>query len=338
MRPKLAAHAAEQGGLVTRTQAVAAGYSTPELRSLTRTNGPWIVIRRGVYMERAFWSRLEDYVERPAVRARAASLTMKAAHVLSHDSTGAVHGLSMLRPKDPLVHVTRHGVTGSRTEHGVKHHTALYRVEQVVEVAGVRLLDRARTAVDLGREHGYVAGLVACDSALQLGTTRGELRRTVADMQHWPHVARTRAAVDDADPGAESVGETLARILVQELNLGAVETQFCVESDGGVHWADLRVGRHLVEFDGRIKYVGRENGGLATEAPEQVVWAEKTRQDQMCAMGFGMSRLVWTDLWGAKREQTRQRLRREYAVTESRFGSQLPEGYRHIPRRRTRVK
>lgn len=338
MRPELAAHAAAQGGLVTRAQAFAAGYSTAELRSLTRTHGPWVTVRRGIYAERSFWDSLEKYDERPATHARAASLTMTTAHVISHDSAAAVHGLPMLRPQKQLVHITRPGVTGCRTEHGVKHHTAFFRDEQVIDVGGQRVTDLARTAVDLGREHGYACGLVACDAALQRGATHAQLREAVADMTNWPHVSRTRAAVDDADAGGESVGETLSRILLRELNVGPIETQFSVEAGGTAHWVDLRIGRQLFEFDGEIKIIGRERGGVAAKPPEQVVWDEKRRQDLICSLGFGMSRIIWSDLWGAQRARTLERLRSEYDATTRRFGTQLPEGYRRIPRRRTRVK
>ena len=44
---------------------------------------------------------------------------------------------AFLRPRRELVHITRPDVRGSRTEHGVKHHGATYRDDQVVEVGGI---------------------------------------------------------------------------------------------------------------------------------------------------------------------------------------------------------
>ena len=52
MRPSVAAAAAQQGGLITRRQAVEAGCTERELRTMTAVNGPWLVVRRGVYVER----------------------------------------------------------------------------------------------------------------------------------------------------------------------------------------------------------------------------------------------------------------------------------------------
>ncbi len=59
------------------------------------------------------------------------------------------------------MHVTRPGVTGSRTENGVKHHLAAYGEDDVTTAGGQRVLALARTAVDLGREHGFEDGVVA---------------------------------------------------------------------------------------------------------------------------------------------------------------------------------
>src|SRR5690606_24303618 len=115
------------------------------------------------------------------------------------------------------------------------------------------------------------------------------------------------------DPGAESVLESLAREFLVSLGLGPVETQFSVVSNGRVHFVDLRVGRQLVEADGEIKYLPTERGGLTDRDPARVVWAEKQRQNQICAEGYGMSRLVWSDLFGSAREATARRILAEYA-------------------------
>src|SRR5687767_798670 len=60
MRPELVALAASQGGLVTRRQAVHSGYTERELRTHTAVAGPWVVVRRGVYVDRGFWEALDS--------------------------------------------------------------------------------------------------------------------------------------------------------------------------------------------------------------------------------------------------------------------------------------
>jgi hypothetical protein len=85
------------------------------------------------------------------------------------------------------------------------------------------------------------------------------------------------------------------------------------------------VGCHVFEFDGRLKYVRAGEGGVASEPVEDVLWNEKKRQNEVCATGLGMSRIVWADFYGEARQRARQRLRSEYAVTLRRFGPGLPE-------------
>lgn len=322
MHPNVIAALARNDGLIRRRDAMEAGLAEHEIDALLRT-GTWVVVRAGVYALAEVWTALDPYVEQPRHRARAASLTMVTDHVLSHDSAARELGLALLRPSRELVHITRPAVRGSRTEHGVKHHGAVFRDEQVVIVNGIPVLDHARTTVDMAREHSLSGALPTFDSALRAGVRRAQLRQALEPMRCWPHVRRARACVDLADPGAESVGETLSRILLLELGIGPVETQFPVPLPTGTAWCDLRIGCHLLEFDGRLKYRRRESGGVADRPVEDVVWDERRRERDVCALGLGMSRLTWGDLWGRAREQAKDRIRREYAVTVARFGDVL---------------
>lgn len=136
------------------------------------------------YTEKARWIALDEG-QRLALHDHAAYLALGNAALLSHDSAGRAWGLAMLRPELPLTHVTRYGVWGCRTDHGVKHHLARLPVG-AVQQDGVPITDLGRTAVDLAREHGVAAGVVACDGALRLGASRGQLGREVQLMTSWP--------------------------------------------------------------------------------------------------------------------------------------------------------
>lgn len=328
MRPQLRAVASAQGGLFTRGQAVEIGYRESELRTQTAVHGPWVVVRRGVYTERELWDSLTGYDEHARMRDRAVHLTMRAEHLMSHDSAARALGIPMLRPRLELSHITREGVGGSRTERGVKHHLTRRGILDTVEVAGMTVTGPARTAIDLAREHGPVAGVVACDHVLNRGAASGldkpDLRAVTATMWCWPGSTAARTAIDLADPGAESVGETLTRLLVGELGFGVSQTQFPVRIGDQVVWTDLRVGCHVFEFDGRVKFRDRSRGGVADRAIEDILWDERERQRKICAEGLGMSRVTWDELFGAERERTKARLAAEYAVTVARFGEHLP--------------
>lgn len=132
------------------------------------------------------------------------------------------------------MHITRPDLRGSRTECGVKHHGAIFRDDQVVDVDGIPVLDMPRTAVDRAPEHGIQGGLPTFDAALRAGVPRSAFDRALAPMRYWPHVRQARACVVLADAGAENPAETLGRLLLHELDLGPIETQFPVPVPGGV--------------------------------------------------------------------------------------------------------
>lgn len=324
MNPIVQAILGTQWGLITRRQATEAGLSEDQLRTLIR-RGSWVAVRRGVYAEKDHWDELDQWTGRPLLRVRAAHLRMRRDHVMSHDSAALLQGMPILLGDPELVHVTRRGVAGSRTEHGVKHHTATFTADEVVEIEGIRCLDPARTAVDIAREHGPDRGTVACDSAMRMGVSRAQLEATCARMWCWPGSTHARDAVALADPGAESVGESLGRRLVHELGIGRPQTQFELRDATRQVFCDMRVGRHIFEFDGRVKYLPRDAGGVADKPVEDVLWEEKTRQDWVCGFKLGLSRIVWADLWGERRKVARGRLAREYASTVERYGTSIDD-------------
>jgi hypothetical protein len=333
MDPRLLGAFARHGHLLTRRQLLDEGVTPGEIDRWTR-RGHLVAVRRGVYAPRDVWDALDEHRGRPLYAARAASAAMLQPHLMSHSSAALELDLPILRPLTPLVHVTRFGVVGSRARFGVKHHTAPFVPGQILFVDGRPVLDHARTVADIAREDGLEAGVVAADSALRMGVPRSALWEAVESMAYWPWVRTVRAALDLADPGAESVGETLARLLLIELGLGRPETQFGLRDAGREVFCDLRLGRHVFEFDGRVKYRRESDGGFARVDPDEVVWREKKRQDWVCGFKLGMSRIVWADFWGPARERAKQRLLREFLDTRARFGDDVADLAPYIIRTR----
>lgn len=324
MLPRLRAIAARQGGLLTRRQAREVGCTERELRTMTAVHGPWVVVRRGVYCERERWEHLATVPDGQAgLRDRAVHLSTALAHLMSHDSAARALGVPMLRPRHELSHLTREGIKGTRTEHGVKHHLTQLGLLNTVDVQDMITTGLARTALDLAREHGVECGVVAVDHVLRRGIEPEDLQAELLAMWCWPNITRARAAAQLADAGSESPGESLTRLVLVSLGLGPVHTQHPIMTEMGQCWADLRLGRHLVEFDGRTKFVDRESGGVAARRPEDVLWLERRRQLLMCEQDHGMSRVTWRELLPDRREELSARLRREYLLTARRFGTEL---------------
>jgi hypothetical protein len=323
MHPLLAATAATQGGVFTREQAAGAGYRTPEIRTLLRPGGEWVRLRRGAYVARPRWEAADE-VGRWRMRDRAVHLTMRAPHVLSHDSAARALGIDVAVPRERLVHVTRGRVNGTRTEHGVKHHVARTPPGDLALTDGVPHLGAARTAVDLAREHGLTTGVVAMDQALRRNVTVADLRDEIAAQRHWPGVHEARRAVDLADAGAENGGESIARLLVVEaLGLRPV-TQFPVWLGRSVIWIDMLVGCLAIELDGRVKYLSVAEGGVAVGPVADVVMAEKDREGGLQGVGLAVQRLTPDDFWGEARKRAMARLRQQYAAAVASFGAMTP--------------
>lgn len=322
--PKFAHYFGEQQGLILRRQALAAGATAKEVGELVR-RGEWVAVRHGVYTTSAHWEELDPYVGRPRLEVWAATLKMQTPQVISHDSAAYLHGLSILEARPRLVHITRFGALGGRTRHGVKHHKAPFADEQIVFVDGQPVLDIPRTVADIAREHGSRHGIVAAGSALRMGVTKPALRAAVVPMRSWPYVTKPRQSIELADVRCENPGEDLTKLMLEETAMGVVHPQFGIRDGGRKAWVDFRVGRHLIEFDGRHKYQREEEGGYAEATPGQIVWREKKRQDWLCGFKLGMSRIVWSELQPDTWESTKRRLLREIADTHARFGTSIDD-------------
>lgn len=324
MHPEVWGLMAAQHGLITRAQAVEAGLVAERIDRLVRQSD-LVVVRRGVYAERAYVDSLVTHRERRLLADRAACLRISLPHVRSHDTAAYELDLPILQARRPMTHITRPRVVGSHLVHGVKHHLAPYRHESVEEVDGIQVLGVPRTALDIVREHGLRAGVVAIDSARRHGATRTELLVEAELMRSWSFVTVVREAIELSDPNTDSIGETLARELVTSLGFGRPQTQFGLTADGRTAWCDLRLGRHVFEFDGKAKYQRVDEGGLAVRPADEVLWWEKQRQDWVCGFKLGMSRVVWDDVLGPGRDRAREQLRREYLDTCRRFGTAIDD-------------
>ncbi|MFC7493266.1 MULTISPECIES: hypothetical protein [unclassified Nocardioides] len=241
--------------------------------------------------------------------------------------------MPILEASPRLVHVTRVGHLGGSTNHGIKHHQAPISPKQIVFIDDHPVLDIPRTVADIGREHGVRHGIVAASSALRRGVSRMDLRAAIEPMTNWPYVTGARLAVELADARCENPAESLAKLMLEELALGVVHPQFGIQDQGRVAWVDFRVGRHLVEIDGRLKYLPASEGGYARRRPEDVLWKEKKREHWLGGFKLGMSRLVWADLQEHAWERTKLRLHREITDTQARFGTAIDDLAPYVIRR-----
>jgi hypothetical protein len=314
---------AGQHGLITYRQAYELGMADRDVARLVRS-GIWIRVRLGVYAHAEHHASLDPYRGQPLLRVRAAHLVVQRTHWFSHESAALAHGIPLQDPRAARVHLTRPRVLGDRAKAGIVHHKAVFLPHQATLVDGLPVLSVARTACDLARASGLTAGLAACDHAMRHGVTKSELIAVREQMRCWRGATTVETAIHLADPGAENFAESAMRELVHSLGIGWPSTQFGLSAEGRTVFCDVRVGRHVFELDGKVKLIPVSEGGVADRDPLEILWAQKERQDFITGFKVGVSRVTYRDLY-AGRTQALARLRREYADTVARFGTDLSD-------------
>lgn len=150
-----------------------------------------------------------------------------------------------------------------------------------------------------------VPRMTAVESAVVLDAARSSARcgpaisqREVEEaMLPWASDAAMRRwenAWQLADPGAESAGESVSRILMLEAGFQVPETQKEIRMPDGrlvrvdFFWPEVGL---IGEFDGMEKYSrSRDFSGLT---PARVVEEEKVREDELRALGHRVVRWTW---------------------------------------------
>ncbi|MDQ4085968.1 MAG: hypothetical protein M3165_09145 [Actinomycetota bacterium] len=304
MRPDLEAMAARQHGIFLRSQAVGCGYNDDEIRLHVRRR-VWTRVRRGAYVDTAVWAALDD-AGRHVVQTRAALLRMEPPAVASHGSAAALTGLPTYGVDLARVHLTRPTRHFGRIRAGVVHHEAALDASDVIEVDGTPCTSLRRTPLDVAREFGFGAGVVCADAALRRGVDPAKLESLAAVMSAWPDSRPVLPVVRFADGGAESPGESLARMVLVAIGLPRPRTQVVFCSGTFVARVDMFIEEYgwVVEFDGRLKYRRRRDDCDPVVDDGEIVWAEKQREDALRGLSGvqAVSRLVWADLFGARRE------------------------------------
>jgi hypothetical protein len=297
-----AAIAASQGGVVMRSQALAAGYTEAEI-DRRRRQKLWVPIRRGAYVERAVYAAMtREQLHVALVHAAVRSLAKPA--VVSHVSAAILRGLPSWGLDLSLVHVTRGDL---------HHHAGELRNDDLEQIDGIWVTSPARTAIDTARVTEFEAAVVVTDALLHRGLVdRGTILDRLESMRDWPGTCNAGRVAEFADGRSESVGESRTRVAFELVGLPRPDLQRLITTpDGKI------VGRSdflfdglwtIGEFDGRVKYGRLLKPG---EAPGDVVWREKQREDRIRDLGYEVGRIIWSDL--SDRPAVAERFRAAFA-------------------------
>lgn len=271
-----------------------------------RAAGTLTQLRRGVYAPSSVWSELAAR-ERYLLRMRAVLDTRKRDAVFGFESAAAIWNMPIIGPWPDAVHVFAADGRRRSSSRGVMWHSSPLLDDDVVEVEGVLVTSRLRTLLDLARRSTFLSAVTTLDSELsravkgaQTMAAADRIRSMLVDrldsLGSAPGASRARFALSFATHLADSPGESVSRVHIHLSGFPAPVLQYpVVDRDGtlwhaDVGWPEYRL---LGEFDGFVKYTrGAYTNG---QAIEEIVWAEKKREDLMRAAGYGMARWLWGD-------------------------------------------
>jgi predicted transcriptional regulator of viral defense system len=271
------------------------GYSSAEIARRLR-NGELVKIRTGAYELPVAEERRLKARHRTLILATAPQLGAET--VVSHGSAAVLHQLPIWPTAVRQVHVTKNRSNGARQRAWVFVHGATLPVSDVTVVDGVAVTSLARTVVDLARTLPWEQAVAAGDHALTLGLDRSELAQCLDRMLRWRGTAQARRVAGFLDPLSESPGESVSRVRCFEQGIPAPRLQYVICDRAGRRVARCDFGweefRTVGEFDGKVKYGELVRPG---QRIEDVVLAEKRREQAIRDEGWQVVRWLWDDLY-----------------------------------------
>jgi hypothetical protein len=301
VNPKLAVLMERQGGVFSRRDAIACGYSAAEIRVRIRS-GVWRRVCRGQYTTGSVDPQSPPWLADVATHrlASAAALrSMTGDVVLSHQSATVDYGLPAWGLDLSRVHVTRRDNSGGRITRTVVQHNAHLPAGSIWLRAGRHVVTPARSVIEVAGTAGVEPALAIADEALRRGLiTMRALEYALCDAANWPTAPRARQVVQLANGLSESVGESRLRLLMNSYGLPEPMLQVEIFDDGVlIARVDFLFGdfRTIVEFDGMVKY---------GDNPNALIW-EKRREDRLRDIGYEVVRVTWSDFDAPHRAMNR---------------------------------
>lgn len=303
------ADAATQHGCFLYRQAYAVGWTYDLLESAVLRKH-LVVVRRGVWMERALWLALDDR-GRHVARLHADLLVAGPHWFAARRSVAAMLDLptiGRLAAESQLL-----------ADPGPSRRKAPSRHRQVAPLLasdtyvhdGIRSVCPYRAVVDMARQEPFLNAVVVADALLGMGQDEASLRSTLADMKGWPGAEAAEAAIDFADGRSESALESLSRVRCHHHQLPPPELQLEIwlgdEYLGRADkvWREFNV---IGEDDGLFKF-----GATNAEREEsfKVMYARSRRREDV---GFAVPRWDWDDAWKNNGAVLIDRLRGAFAA------------------------
>jgi hypothetical protein len=243
-------------GLRTTAELLAAGKSAQQLETLV-ARGALILVRRGVYARADMAAEVRARTSGAHLLQAAAALATSGPAAASHQTAALIHGLDILGKPPPDVTLTKPPGRSRSARPGTCLHWAQLPDEHITVQHGMRVTTVARTVIDLARTAEFRAGVVTADSGLhQKLVTKAELESVLAGCERRRGIQRATDVVAFADMRAESVLESIARVVFRDCGLPTPDLQVWAGGAEAVGRVDFlwRRQRTVAEVDGLMKY------------------------------------------------------------------------------------
>ena len=262
-----------------------------------------VQLHRGAYVEATLWKALDVDAQHRAL-ALAVAVHFDDRLVFSHLTAASLWRLPRVGhwPARPHTVGERNG-GGHSTNAFVRH--ALGVPECTSTISGLVVTTLAETVVAVAATTGFSQAVVIADAALRrnqhpaagvprTSLDRGKLLVELARLSPSHGAAKTRRVIDFADGRADRPGESMSRVSMHLAGIAPPEIQVCMAGASGkpyvvdFWWPEFNV---IGEFDGKYKYTDPRymNG----RSPQQVLYDEKLREDDLRAASHGFARWPW---------------------------------------------
>lgn len=248
--------------------------------------GKLLRLRRGVYIWATNFHALKPWEKYPLEILAFSKVSPRA--IFSHQSAAALYSLGLIGVPDKI-HVYSPASSRGNSRGVLKHALPLDSTSVVTEL-GLRATSLTTTVKDCAVVVPFRFGVAIADSALHLYPMDPEKLRANLLGYSGRHQTRVRQVAQCMSSLAESPGETLTRLILDELNLDYTE-QVEMRVEGQLYRVDFLVKnpQFVVEFDGKTKY-------LDFQPPNQVLLNERSRERKLQRMGYPVFRLEWQDV------------------------------------------
>ena len=303
------------GGPVSTVLLRGAGLTVGQIRAAVH-GGELLALRRDILIETSLWAH--DTIDGRMLLASRAALLVHPNGAVSHETPARLLGLPTHRKEPaldaqgiPIIHLTRPG--HRRTVDWLEVHGGHLGDGEVSSTGAIRRTVLVRTAIDMARTSRYPFAVATMDAAHRFVTIDLARRRepwldervAVLDSSARKEAgSRIRQALDEhtathgmsraaraaswADPGSETVLESLSRVRIRKARLPMPECgQMVVGASGRTYWVDkLWRGQQVIgEDDGMLKYVIGDD-----------LIKEKLRQEDIESAGYRFVRCGWDDV------------------------------------------